>query len=133
MSEPRLKNVQCMFAGRPAPHGLQGVGRPAQSASAGLRAWRDARRRTISTRWRAACATDYRVVCPDVVGRGRSDRLRDPAHYHVPQYVADMVTLLARVTATRRRNRALVRHLDGRPDRHGAGVAGRTTRSASWC
>ncbi|ALK97785.1 alpha/beta hydrolase [Massilia sp. WF1] len=41
----------------------------------------------------------YRVVCPDVVGRGRSGRLRDPAHYVVPQYVADMVTLIARVTA----------------------------------
>lgn len=39
----------------------------------------------------------YRVVCPDVVGRGRSDRLRDPLHYQVPQYVADMVTLLARL------------------------------------
>ena len=41
----------------------------------------------------------YRVVCPDVVGRGRSDRLRDPNQYIVPQYVADMVTLIARVTA----------------------------------
>src|SRR5512137_21878 len=44
---------------------------------------------------RALCGT-YRVVCPDVVGRGASDRLRDPRHYVVPQYVADMVTLLAR-------------------------------------
>lgn len=41
----------------------------------------------------------YRVVCPDVVGRGRSDWLRDPQHYHVPQYVSDMVTLLARLNA----------------------------------
>lgn len=47
---------------------------------------------------RALC-DEYRVVCPDVVGRGRSDRLRDPSHYTVPQYVADMVTLIARVTA----------------------------------
>lgn len=39
----------------------------------------------------------YRVVCPDVVGRGRSDRLRDPLLYQVPQYVADMVTLVARL------------------------------------
>jgi len=38
----------------------------------------------------------YRVICPDVVGRGRSDWLRDPAHYHVRQYVHDMVTLIAR-------------------------------------
>lgn len=41
----------------------------------------------------------YRVVCPDVAGRGRSDHLRDPQLYAVPQYVADMVTLIARVTA----------------------------------
>jgi pimeloyl-ACP methyl ester carboxylesterase len=42
---------------------------------------------------------EYRVVCPDVVGRGRSGRLRDPQHYQVPQYVSDMVTLLARLDA----------------------------------
>jgi pimeloyl-ACP methyl ester carboxylesterase len=42
----------------------------------------------------------YRVVCPDVVGRGRSDWLRDPQHYHVPQYVSDMVTLIARLGTT---------------------------------
>ncbi len=47
---------------------------------------------------RALCG-DYRVVCPYVVGRGRSDRLRDPNYYQVPQYVADMVTLLARLDA----------------------------------
>lgn len=42
---------------------------------------------------------EYRVICPDVVGRGRSDHLRDPQHYQVPQYVSDMVTLLARADA----------------------------------
>lgn len=46
-----------------------------------------------------ALSDHYRVVCPDVVGRGRSDHLRNPALYTVPQYVADMVTLIARVTA----------------------------------
>jgi len=40
---------------------------------------------------------DYRVVCPDVAGRGRSDWLANPAFYTVPQYVADMTTLLARL------------------------------------
>ncbi len=39
----------------------------------------------------------YRVICPDVVGRGVSGRLRDPTHYTIPQYVADMVTLIARL------------------------------------
>lgn len=42
-------------------------------------------------------AAHYRVVCPDVVGRGRSDWLRDAAGYILPQYVADMVTLVARL------------------------------------
>jgi pimeloyl-ACP methyl ester carboxylesterase len=36
------------------------------------------------------------VLCPDVVGRGRSDWLRDPLHYGYPQYLADMNALIAR-------------------------------------
>ena len=39
----------------------------------------------------------YRVVCPDVVGRGNSGWLANPANYQVPQYVSDMVTLIARL------------------------------------
>ena len=46
-----------------------------------------------------ALSDRYRVVCPDVVGRGRSDWLADPAGYQIPAYVADMVTLLARLDA----------------------------------
>lgn len=38
-----------------------------------------------------------RVACPDVVGRGRSDRLADPAGYGYPQYLADMNALIARL------------------------------------
>lgn len=41
----------------------------------------------------------WRVVCPDVVGRGESDRLADPKGYQLATYVADMVTLLARLDA----------------------------------
>jgi len=44
-----------------------------------------------------ALAAHYRVVCPDVVGRGQSNRLRDPSAYAIPQYIADMVTLIARL------------------------------------
>jgi pimeloyl-ACP methyl ester carboxylesterase len=44
-------------------------------------------------------AGTYRVVCPDVVGRGRSEWLADPMGYSIPAYVADMVTLLARLDA----------------------------------
>ncbi|MGQ3050160.1 MAG: alpha/beta fold hydrolase [Roseateles sp.] len=39
----------------------------------------------------------YRVICPDVVGRGRSDWLRQPSGYQIPGYVSDMVALLARL------------------------------------
>ncbi len=39
----------------------------------------------------------YRVICPDVVGRGQSDHLANPNGYQIPAYVADMVTLLARL------------------------------------
>jgi pimeloyl-ACP methyl ester carboxylesterase len=46
-----------------------------------------------------ALCRDYRVVCPDVAGRGRSDWLSNPQHYQLPQYVSDMVTLLARLNA----------------------------------
>ncbi len=42
-------------------------------------------------------AQDHRVICPDVVGRGRSDWLADPSGYAIPAYVADMVTLIARL------------------------------------
>jgi len=42
-------------------------------------------------------AQDYRVVCPDVVGRGMSDRLANPAFYAIPQYAADMVNLVDRL------------------------------------
>ena len=44
-------------------------------------------------------APHMRVVCPDVVGRGRSDWLANPAHYQVPQYAADMLALLAQLHA----------------------------------
>ncbi len=47
---------------------------------------------------RALCA-DYRVVCPDVPGRGLSSWLKNPMEYQAQTYVADMVTLLARVDA----------------------------------
>jgi pimeloyl-ACP methyl ester carboxylesterase len=48
-----------------------------------------------------ALAGRYRVVCPDLAGRGDSDWLADPMSYVVPQYVADMVTLIARLDVER--------------------------------
>ena len=98
MIEPRLAHVQCLDgrglhrmaywewgdAANPrvlvCVHGLARQGRDFDSLARDL-------------------AGDYRVVCPDVVGRGRSDRLSDPMGYSIPAYVADMVTLLARLNA----------------------------------
>ena len=39
----------------------------------------------------------WRVVCPDLVGHGRSDWLRDPQEYDLPQYAADLTALIARL------------------------------------
>ncbi len=44
-----------------------------------------------------ALAGHYRVICPDVAGRGKSDWLAVKADYQFPTYVADMFTLLARL------------------------------------
>lgn len=101
MTEPRLKHVQCLDArglhrmaywewGEPSAarvvvcvHGLSRQGRDFDTLA------RDLVQR----------APALRVVCPDVVGRGRSDWLADPMGYAIPNYVADMVTLLARLDA----------------------------------
>jgi pimeloyl-ACP methyl ester carboxylesterase len=95
---PRLHHVQAL-----SPHGLHRVaywewGEPGNDrvvvCAHGLtRQGRDfdALARQLAGR--------FRVVCPDVVGRGESDWLADPAGYALPQYVADMVVLLARLNA----------------------------------
>jgi pimeloyl-ACP methyl ester carboxylesterase len=96
--QPRLKHVQCLGSG--------GLHRMAYWE------WGDAANprvlvcvhglsrqgRDFDTLATALCG-DYRVVCPDVVGRGQSDWLADPMGYAIPNYVADMVTLLARLDA----------------------------------
>jgi pimeloyl-ACP methyl ester carboxylesterase len=98
MNEPVLRDVQCLDS--------RGLHRMAYWQ------WGDAANpkllvcvhgltrqgRDFDTLARSLCG-EYRVVCPDVVGRGRSDRLADPAGYVVPGYVADMVSLLARLDA----------------------------------
>jgi pimeloyl-ACP methyl ester carboxylesterase len=37
----------------------------------------------------------WRVICPDMIGRGRSDWMQNKALYTVPQYVADCSALIA--------------------------------------
>ena len=49
----------------------------------------------------AALENTYRVICPDIAGRGRSDWLDHKADYTYPQYLADMTALIARSGADR--------------------------------
>lgn len=44
-----------------------------------------------------ALSSQYRIIAPDVVGRGESDYLVDPMGYNTLTYAADMVTLLAAI------------------------------------
>jgi pimeloyl-ACP methyl ester carboxylesterase len=46
-----------------------------------------------------ALQSDFRVICPDVVGRGQSDWLQNKAEYGYVQYMSDMTALIGRVTA----------------------------------
>jgi len=97
--EPRLNHVQCLDA-----RGLHRMaywewGDPANRRVLVCVHGLSRQGRDFDTLARALCA-DYRVVCPDVVGRGQSDWLADPAGYQLPAYVGDMVTLLARLDAT---------------------------------
>jgi pimeloyl-ACP methyl ester carboxylesterase len=43
--------------------------------------------------------TGRRVICPDLVGRGRSGRLRNANEYALPQYCTDINALIARLGA----------------------------------
>ena len=98
-SQPRLRHVQCL-----APEGLHRMAYWEWGDAANPRVLvcvhgLSRQGRDFDTFARAMGA-DYRVVCPDVAGRGRSDWLKQPAAYGIPTYVADMVTLLARLDAT---------------------------------
>lgn len=42
-------------------------------------------------------AHHYRIICPDMPGRGDSDWLKNPSEYQLPLYVSDLVTLIARL------------------------------------
>ena len=44
-------------------------------------------------------AADFRVICPDMPGRGESDWLPGKNEYGYPVYLADLTALIARVTA----------------------------------
>jgi pimeloyl-ACP methyl ester carboxylesterase len=40
---------------------------------------------------------NIRIICPDVVGRGESDWLKDAMGYQIPSYAADMLALLGQL------------------------------------
>ena len=46
----------------------------------------------------AVLSAEARVICPDMVGRGRSDRLADPEQYALPTYIAHMIQLIDRLS-----------------------------------
>lgn len=98
MTEPRLHSVQCLGARGLHRMAYAEWGDPANPrvlvCAHGL-----ARQGRDFDTFAQAMSDCYRVVCPDVVGRGRSDWLADPSGYQIPAYVADMVTLLARLDA----------------------------------
>lgn len=99
MNQPRLNHVQCLN-----PRGLHRMAYWEWGAADNPRVLLcvhglTRQGRDFDTLAQALCM-HYRVVCPDVVGRGESDWLPDPMGYGVPTYVADMVTLLARLNAT---------------------------------
>ncbi len=45
----------------------------------------------------ALSADGRHIICPDIVGRGKSDWLPRPELYNYPQYLADMAVLLGRL------------------------------------
>ncbi|MBC8056200.1 MAG: alpha/beta hydrolase [Rhizobiales bacterium] len=96
--EPRLNHVQCLGA-----RGLRRMAYWEWGDAANPRvlvcAHGLARQARDFDTLAQALRAEYRVICVDVVGRGQSDWLDDPSGYQIPAYVADMVTLLARLDA----------------------------------
>lgn len=97
MSEATIKSVQCI-----SPTGLHHMSYKEWGDAANPRVLVCAHGVTrvgddFDVLARALCK-EFRIICPDVVGRGRSGKLLNPQHYAIPQYVSDMVTLVARVT-----------------------------------
>ena len=98
MSEPRLLDVHCLNGRSLHRMAYWEWGDPANDTVLVCVHGLTRQGRDFDTLARAMIDR-YRVVCPDVVGRGRSDWLSDPMGYALPLYVADMVALLARVNA----------------------------------
>jgi pimeloyl-ACP methyl ester carboxylesterase len=98
MTQPRLDFVQCLDASGLHRMAYWEWGDPANGRVLVCAHGLSRQGRDFDVLAQALCDR-YRVVCPDVVGRGRSDWLDEPMGYQIPTYVADMVTLLARLRA----------------------------------
>jgi len=97
MTEPRLAFVRCLDTRGLHRMAYWDWGDPASQRVAVCVHGLSRQGRDFDTLARDLVADGWRVVCPDVVGRGRSERLADPMGYVIPTYVADMVTLVARL------------------------------------
>ncbi len=97
-SEPRLAWVQCLHPGGLHRMAYWEWGDPSNPDVLVCVHGLTRQGRDFDALAQALCRR-FRVVCPDVVGRGRSGWLAQPMHYQLPQYVSDMVTLLARLDA----------------------------------
>jgi pimeloyl-ACP methyl ester carboxylesterase len=100
MDQPRLQHVQCLGAKGLHRMAYWEWGDPENPRAVVCVHGLSRQGRDFDTLARAL-AGEFRVVCPDVVGRGKSDWLVDPAGYQIPAYVADMVTLVARLDVER--------------------------------
>jgi len=98
MIEPRLKHVQCLDTRRLHRMAYWEWGDPTNPRALVCVHGLTRQARDFDT-LALSLSGHYRVVCADVVGRGESDWLLDPSGYQIATYVADMVTLLARVDA----------------------------------
>ena len=99
-TEPRLASVQCLHPGGLHRMAYWEWGDPSNPDVVVCVHGLTRQGRDFDALARALCGR-FRVVCPDVAGRGRSAWLTQPMHYQIAQYVGDMVTLLARLDARR--------------------------------
>jgi pimeloyl-ACP methyl ester carboxylesterase len=103
MSDPKLNYVSCpdpagshrmafwQWGDESAPHAVvcvHGLSRQGRDFD------------TLAQALVARSPQPLRVVCPDVVGRGRSDWLADPMGYSIPTYVGDMLQMLQALHAS---------------------------------
>jgi pimeloyl-ACP methyl ester carboxylesterase len=103
MSDPKLNYVSCpdpagshrmafwQWGDESAPHAVvcvHGLSRQGRDFD------------TLAQALLARSPQPLRVVCPDVVGRGRSDWLADPMGYSIPTYVGDMLQMLQALHAS---------------------------------